>query len=229
MKQLKLLIVDDDPSQVQLLLDKIKEKSVELKKDEIEIITENFNSGEEAIIRVTSGEYDVAVIDLKLSKDLKKTDGNDVIIEIKKKMRFPIFVLSNFLQDLDPVLEKETDVFKIKERSSTDLGILIDEIVIIYKSGISRLFGESGELVGFVTQALSELFWERIAVSWKYLIEKIPDQSARLKIISRQLSSILKEKMEINDLGFEKSEPFEMYMIPSLKNHTYTGDILKKR
>jgi CheY-like chemotaxis protein len=228
MKQLKLLIVDDDPSQLQLLLDKIKEKNVDLKKEDIEITTETFTTGEEAIVKVTSNDYDVAVVDLKLSGDLKKTDGNDVIKEIKSKMRFPIFVLSNFPQDIDPIFEHETDVFKIKERSSTDLGTLVDELVIIYKSGISKLFGLDGKLDVLVTQALSELFWERIAVSWNYLIKKIPDSSVRLRIISRQLSSILKEKMEINDLGFDKTEPFEMYMIPPLKKHIYTGDIVEK-
>jgi CheY-like chemotaxis protein len=229
MKQLKLLIVDDDPVQVQLLSDKIREKNVELKRGELEIITEIFNSGEEALVKFTSNDYDAAVVDLKLSNDLKSTeDGNEVIKEIKKKMRFPVFVLSNYLQDIDPALGNETDVFKIKERSTTDFGVLVDEIVLIYKSGITYLFGVNGELATFVTEALSELFWERIAVSWKYLLEKIPDQSIRLKIISRQLSSILKEKMEINDLGFGKTEPFEMYMIPPLKKHIYTGDIIEK-
>lgn len=228
MIQLKLLIIDDDPNQVQLLLDKIKEKNSELKAENLEIITEYFSSGEEAIVKVIDGNYDAAIIDLKLSKDSKKTDGNDVIIEIKNKMRFPIFVLSNFVQDLDPMLETETDVFKIKERSSTDLGELLNEFVIIYKSGLTKLFGEKGEIVDYISQALSELFWERIAISWGYLVNKIPEPSSRLKIISRQLNSILKEKMGLNELGFEKSEPFEVYMIPAFKKHIFTGDIIKK-
>ena len=228
MKQLNLLIVDDDPNQVQLISDKIREKNVELKKNEMEIITYSMNSGEEAIINVTNNDYDAAIVDLKLSGDKKKIDGNDVIKEIKSKMRFPIFVLSDFPQDIAPELEKETEVFKIKERSTTDLGALIDEIIYLYKSGITELFGPNGNLEKYITDAIAELFWERIAVNWKYIVERIPEQASRLKIICRQLNSILKEKMQLNELGFEKSEPFEMYMIPPIRSYFYTGDIITK-
>lgn len=228
MKQLKLLIIDDDLAQVQLILDRIKEKNVELRKRELEIIPENLKSGEEAIFKVTSNDYNAAIVDLKLSDDKTKTDGNDIIKEIKTKMRFPVFVLSNFPQDLEPDFDKETDVFKIRERSNTDLGAMIDEIVNLYISGISELFGENGKLEKYITESLSELFWGRIAITWSYLIERIPDPEIRVKIISRQLNTILKEKMGQAEFGFEKSEPFEVYMIPSLKKHTYTGDILQK-
>jgi CheY-like chemotaxis protein len=114
MKLLKLLVVDDDESQIQLLLDQIKEKNRDLLVDQIEIVAETCNNKDDAIFKITSMNYNVAIVDLKLSNDNTKTDGNDVIKEIKNKMRFPIIVLSNFPQSLDPELAVETDVFRIK-------------------------------------------------------------------------------------------------------------------
>ncbi len=228
MKLLKLLVVDDDESQIQLLLDQIKEKNRDLLVDQIEIVAETCNNKDDAIFKITSMNYNVAIVDLKLSNDNTKTDGNDVIKEIKNKMRFPIIVLSNFPQSLDPELAVETDVFRIKERTATKSSAIIDEIVELYKSGISDLFGEDGSLLEHINNSLSELFWKRVAINWKYLVNQIADPSTRLKVIAKQLTVILKEEMEIGDLGSDKSEPFEMYLIPPVRKHHYTGDIIVK-
>ncbi|MDR3625931.1 MAG: hypothetical protein P4L45_03825 [Ignavibacteriaceae bacterium] len=228
MKSLKLLIVDDDDSQIQLLQDQIKEKNKDLQKDHIEIVTEVCKNKDDAILKVSNQNYNAAVIDLKLSSDKTKTDGNDVIKEIRNKMRFPIIVLSNFPQNLDQELSMETDVFKIKERTSTKSSDIIDEIVEFYYSGIDELFGKDGKLLEQINSSLHELFWERIANNWEYLVQKITDPMIRLKVIEKQLIIILKEKMEIGDLGFDKSEPFEMYIIPPIRKHYYTGDIILK-
>lgn len=227
MRQLKLLIVDDDPAQVQLLKDAIKEKKELLKVEKIEIVLEISTTKADALVMIENN-FDYAIIDLKLSNDKTKTEGNEVIKEIKQKMRFPVLVLSNAPGDLDPVLGSETDIFKVKERTEITYSNIVDEIILLYNSGLSELFGQNGQLVQHINKALHDLFWKRVAHNWNYLTKNISDSEERLKIIAKQLTILLKEEMEIGELNSGKALAFEMYLMPPVRRNYYTGDIIEK-
>lgn len=228
MRNLRLLIVDDDEKQIQLILDAIREYEKEDAKKEF--IIESFvkNDKDSALSAINDEEYDFAVIDLKLSSESPEAEGNILIKEIKSKMRFPVIVLSAFLGDLAEEISTSSDVFIIEERSTANLQELIKKIVLLYKSGISSLFAKDGYLLNHINKSLSELFWVRIAKDWNYLTQRITDSDIRTKIIAKQLSALLKEEMHLSDFIEEKADPFEMYLVPPIRKAYYTGDIITK-
>jgi CheY-like chemotaxis protein len=228
MRNLRLLIVDDDEKQIQLICDAIRE--YEKEDTEKEFIIESFvkNDKDSALAAINDEEYDFAVIDLKLNSESPEAEGNILINEIKSKMRFPVIVLSAFLGDLAEEISTPSDVFIIQERSTANLPELIKKMVSLHKSGIGLLFAKDGILLNHINNSLNKLFWVRIAKDWNYLIKRITDYDARTKIIAKQLSALLKEEMHLNDYIEGKSDPLEMYLIPPIRKNYYTGDILSK-
>ena len=228
MKVFKLLIVDDDDQQVQSLLDVLKEKEKELSQDGIKIVSEICKNKDDALTKISTKNYDYAIVDLKLSVDNTKTEGNEVLKEIKNKMRFPVTVLSNFPQSLDTELAHESDVFFIHERTATKYSELIDRIIKLYKTGITELFADDGFLLTHINNSLHDLFWVRIANDWNYITGTVIDPISRSKVVAKQLTNLFKEEMQLNDFGLGVSQPFEMYLIPPVRKYYYTGDIISK-
>lgn len=228
MQKLRLLIIDDDNSQVQSLLDALREILNEPRHNAIQVFETIRNDKISALEAISNEEFDFAIIDLKLSDDKTKTEGNEIIREIKKKMRFPVVVLSNYPDNLDEDISTPSDVFLIKERTATPYRDLMIEILALFNTGISTLFAKDGFLLSHINRSLNELFWERMAKDWIYLTNKISAEDLRTKIVAKQLTTLLKEEMQLGKFVSKKSDPFEMYLVPPIRKHYYTGDIITK-
>ena len=220
----KLLIVDDNPGQRQAISDSVREFNEIKKAEGISFVCEEAENIEIAQFKLKSEHFDSAIIDLVLTTTAKEAQGNEVIQYIRTNFRMPVFVVSDFPDKLNVDLQKETVVFKIKQRTNVTYKDLIDEIYLLLQSEITQLVHS---LKNNIHHAMQELYWSHIAHNWDYWSKTIADGGQREKIVSRYLSSILVEKLNLIEDGFDKSNVAEMFFIPPIKSDYYTGDIIE--
>jgi DNA-binding response OmpR family regulator len=107
MKELKLLIVEDDPEAIIAYQRGIKAFNIERTishNSDLSIIELPINNKDEAIYTLRSSEnnFDAAIIDLDLlGQGGQDSSGNEVIREIKNNLRFPVFVISGTPQHIE--------------------------------------------------------------------------------------------------------------------------------
>lgn len=226
MNEINVLIVEDDENQQKLYDKAIREFNSNHPQEKIH--PDFKKTLQEAMESLESAPYDAAIIDLKLRSDSVEAEGNKIIKKIKESQRYPVIVVSGFVEELDVEFKEETDVFRIIERTACRIPSLLTEIAEWYSSGITRFLRGGGELLTSVNLALQEIFWTYIAKNWNSWKEDVRDSENLKRIIKRYLSSILLERLQLTSAGFEKLYPAEVYFIPPVKQDYFTGDILKK-
>jgi hypothetical protein len=226
-EKLKLLIVEDDESQVQAY-----KKTIELYNREggnaVTInshIEKSLDQGMEAIL---NNVYDTAIVDLKLSSSSDDvSEGNRIVKKILEELRFPVIVRSGFTSSLDEELEEQLcPFFKIYERTEKRIEELLDEIVEIYKTGITRFLGKDGRIASKVDNYLHKIFWKHISHSFDDLMEP---SSNNENVLLRYILTHLIEYLSLPDSG--SSHLYfngEMYIIPNINDVLFTGVLLKK-
>lgn len=221
---MKLLIVDDDPTQRKLFIDAI----------------ELFNSNGGTIVSYEEADkldvakeilrkysFDGAVVDFaKLGNDDINANGNQIIEEIKSFMRLPIIVLSGYLGDLDPENNVENNCYKLVNRGDEEYESLIIWFDKIYRTGITSILNNQGHIQSNITK-----------VFWKHISEVLPEFIKQKEIepgwdvervLSRYISSHILEYLEISiDNNLEPVHNIEFYIKPPVKERIFTGDIIK--
>ena len=222
MEELKLLIVEDDPVVVDTYKRGIKAFNLESK---IKVVAEISNNKDSAFSRLNDNHstYDAAIVDL----DLMGTRGNDksgneVIRLIKKGLRFPVIVISGTQQNLDEDLREESSLFKVKARG--DEGDYLEEIVSIYKTGITKILNRTGTIENYIT----EIFWKHLSNSLDLWInDNERSDEEKQKSLLRYTLLHIQEYLELTaDSNFENYHPAEIYITPPIKDKVFTGDIL---
>ena len=220
---LNLLIVEDDEKQRKLYQDSIDEFNTgsDIK---IEI---NFSSKlEEGLEQIRKNDFDAAIIDLRLGEGDLKGKGKEIIREIKSNLRFPVFVLTGFTEDLGKELTKTNVFYKVYNNTEKNTVDVLHEISSIYRTGITKIMGRKG----IIEKTLQEVFWENIAENMDYWKTAIEDESKIEKVLSRHILAHLAESLKLTEEGeFEKCHPAEVYIMPPIKKKFFTGDILKER
>ncbi len=222
--RIKLLFVEDTGSQRNIF-----ETSIELfnrkRKDFIIEYTmkQDFNSGMKA---VSTDDYDTAIIDLRLSSESEIPEGNEIIKEIKKNQKYPIIVLSGYPEDLEEELEdEESAFFKVYHRDQKLFDDVLEEIVALYKTGITRIMSRKG-LIAQIEDHLVKIFWKHISHSFED-IEASPLDTKN--VILRYTITHLIEYLSSPDLNLsERYYPGEIYIIPPHEPELFTGSLLKK-
>lgn len=218
---LKLLIVEDDEKQIEWYKNSI-ESFNETSETKITLsIKKDKDDGLNALKEET---YDGAIVDLKLYADDMDGAGNEILKEIKNKLRFPVRVISGYPETLNEELKDENVFFK-SHRRTDDFISIIKELVSLYKTGITKILGNRG----LIDDHLTDIFWNHISTSLSYWLRE--DDSINMeKILSRHISALLSEYLEISESGeLDKYHPSEVYIIPPVKRHFFTGNVLKKR
>jgi hypothetical protein len=214
--KIKLLIVEDNESQQKAYND-----SIDLfnEKSEIKIEVEIKNNYEESIKLLEWHVFDAAIIDLKLNGTDLVGEGNKIIKIIKNKLRFPIFVVTGFPDDLDMDLREPNIFFKIYKRDGIKYIEIFNEIATIYKSGATKILGGRGIIEGYLTN----IFWNNLSSTIDtWYKEKNPE-----KMLLRYTLTHLLEYLELDESGvFEKYQATEVYIKPPLRTKILTGDIL---
>lgn len=220
---LNLLIVEDDENQKKLYEDAIDDFN---RDSDIEIAITVSSNLEEGIDQIRKTDFDAAIIDLRLGVGDVKGKGKEIIREIKRNLRFPVFVLTGFPGDLDVDLTKENIFYKIYRQTEKDTIEVLKEIASIYKTGITNILGRKG----IIDKTLQKVFWENLSENMAYWIKEIEDKNKIEKVLSRHLLAHLSESLKLTEEGaFEKCHPAEVYIMPPIKKDFFTGDILENK
>lgn len=221
---LRLLIVEDDPTEIKVFKQQIDSYN---KKNEIKIrpdLKENRLKGLKAL---KEKDYDAAIIDIKLSSINPKDNGNQIIREIKRDLRFPVRVYTAF-RDIDTDLLEENEFYKIYKRTgenSKSIQEILKELVEIYKTGITKILGKKGTVEGY----LKEIFWKHLSDSFSKWIEEAKTEKNMEKILLRYTLSHMQEYLDKNEAGgFDVYHPAEVYIISPINDNIHTGLILRK-
>ena len=219
----KLFILEDDDKQGKIYLDAIADY---YKKKSVEIVVELSKNLEGGLEKLKTADYDAAILDLKLAGDDTEGKGNKIIREIKQKLRFPIFVVSGVLEELDADLREQNIFYKVYNRTEKTADELIDEIITIYNTGITKILGRKGK----IEAALQDIFWKHIAKNMDYWKSEIKNPEESERILLRHTLSYLSGYLEMDDAGtFLHFNPAEVYIIPPIIKNIFTGDILKNK
>ncbi len=214
---MKLLIVEDTPEQQQTYKDNIESYN---KDNEVKIIYDMKGTYEEGLDLLHKHTYDAAILDIKLGGEDLEGKGNLIIEEIKNKLRFPIFVVSGFPEDLKPELKDQSIFFKVYDRGNVLISDLLKEIKYIYDTGLTRVLGGRGK----IEEYLSTIFWEHLSKNLDVWINHNNEKS-----LLRYVLSHIQEYLDINEFGkFDYYYTEEFYIKPPIKGFIYTGSILKQ-
>ncbi len=216
MEIVKILIIEDEPVQIQGYKDVIEQFNKKIQKSlNISIepeICQDYQTGKSAL---ETPFYDAAIIDLKLSNS-NELEGKKLVEEVKGKIRIPIIIYSGSISQIDDI--EETVLLKKKLRTDS-LNDILNEIIEIYKTGITRMLRPSGE----IDQILTDIFWNNLSGDLSMWIEH-----NNPKTLLRYVFTHFQEYMEIDTNGnFEEYHPAEIYLSPPIKSHVHTGDLLK--
>jgi hypothetical protein len=211
---IKLLIVEDDKSQIEAFKD-----SIELfNKQQVIYDIPSYLPDLESSINDLENKpaYDAAIIDLKLKSGggADEFEGKELINRIYNKIRIPIVVYSG---NVSQVEQEETAMFLKRPRDQYAISQILYEITKIYDTGITQILSSEG----IFEANLSEIFWSHLAPNLNYWIDK-PDK----KSLTRFIVNYIYEKLGITESGdFEYYNSAEVYITPPIKTSLHTGDI----
>lgn len=212
---MKLLIVEDESSQIEMYIDGIDSFN---KKNEIEIQPIVVRSVDDAKQELLKSNYDCAIIDLKLVSGSDDLDGLELVVSIKDKLRFPIFIVSGSISQIDQIDES---AFLKKRLRDDDFQKVLKEAVKIYSTGITKILGKEG----VVDKYLSDIFWKHISSSIDLWIDdSTRDETQKEKSLLRYAILHMQEYI---DEEIEKYHPNEFYIVKPIKKNIFTGDIIK--
>lgn len=226
MKELKLLIVEDDTNVIETYTRDINSYN---KTNQSLNIRETIISNKDQAIDILKNSdniFDGAIIDLDLNQSGgSDQSGNEVIKEIKDNLRFPVFVISGTSHNLDASLREETSFFKVRNRDA-DFDF-IEEIVAIYETGITEILNRKGIIEDYI----NNIFWNHLSNSLDLWInDAIRSSEKKQKSLLRYTLLHLQEYLEITeDSEFENYHPSEIYITPVIKPRVFTGDIVRNK
>lgn len=223
MKELKLLIVEDDSNVIDTYtrdINSYNKTSTDLKIIETILSDKDIALG---ILKNSDNNFDGAVIDLDLKQSGgSDSSGNEVIKEIKENLRFPVFVISGTSHNLDLSLSEETSFFKVRDRDA-DFDF-IEQIVAIYNTGITEILNRKGTIESYI----NTIFWNHISTSMDVWINdpsRTPEE--KHKSLLRYTLLHIQEYLELSEESdFEDYHPAEIYITPPVKPNVFTGDIV---
>ncbi|MFT3919196.1 hypothetical protein [Cloacibacterium sp.] len=214
---MKLLIVEDDKSQIQLYEDVIDSFN---KKNDFQITTLAIDNLEDAKQALLSSDYDAAIVDLKLSSNSIELEGMELVNEIVDKLRFPLFIVSGSISQIE---REENFLFKKRSRDGNFQNVL-SELKEIYDTGIIQILGKKGK----IDEYLNKIFWEHLSSSMDIWINDDSRTSEQKhKVLLRYILLHIQEYLELTtESNFENYHPAEIYITPPIKNILFTGDVL---
>jgi CheY-like chemotaxis protein len=217
---INILIVEDNAEQIQIYNDSIDSFNKESDIPIHHIIKNNFS---DSIMLLNRHIFDAAIIDIKLAGTDIEGDGNKVIRAIKNRLRFPIYVISGYIAELDEDLQEQNVFYKIYERDKISYIEAYKDIYAIYKTGLTNILGGRGVIENYLTH----IFWKNLADSYDLWLT-IKDSE---KLLLRYTLMHVVEFLNRNECGeFELYHPNETYIIPPIDiNKILTGDILKDK
>ncbi len=216
---MRLIIIEDEEDYIEMY----------------EEYVENFNEGSDIKIESTiartldeaenilsKGSFDAGIVDLQLGAGDLEASGNEVIKEIIGSHKFPVYVVSGNLKDLEKIDElKDNPLFKSFSRDDLDMETLIKEIYDMYNTGLTKLLGSEGKMESI----MKDIFWRHS----KHLVKDLMGTNTltpedKEEILFRYTASCIRENLvaPVSNL-----HPGEVYIFPPIAPDITTGDLLK--
>ena len=223
MSEIRLLVVENNDEIIENYNETIKRLARKGDKIFSMIVAKNFEEAKELI---TNNHIDIAIIDLNLSQDKGSgnAQGNEAIREIKKNHRLPIYVITAEPGILDDDIKEMVTLYK---KGVTENLVIFREIYKTLKSEIVQYFSKNG----YLEKIINDFYWNHLSKtmkSWQKVERNYPTEIE--KILSRHTLASLNEQLYVtsNAGSFDKYHPGEMYIIPPIKKHYHTGDMVEK-
>lgn len=214
---MRIIVVEDDDD----MYENYEDTASDLKSDVLQIELVRENSAVSAKQSLLSKGFDGAIIDLNLNQsDPTEASGNDVLKEIVDKHRFPVFVVSGNLQNIDSDLsDKQSEFLKFYNRESPNNDIFTG-LINIFKTGITKILGGRGK----IEQSLGDIFWTHLASDFGVW----PSENRNIeRTLLRYTVSHLAEYLDTPDGEDRFYHEAEFYIKPPIREHIATGDILE--
>lgn len=220
--KIKLLILENNTD----IIGNYQKAIQRLERDkEISFDPKVFTTLNSVLESLNEADIDIAIIDLNLSHlGADNDEGNDAIRQIKEKYRVPIYVISG---EPEKIAEdtKELVVLHPKSGGKSTLEVF-EEMYELLQSSFIKYFSKDGHL----EKLINDFYWNHLYKtknSWEEVEKERGDEIN--KILSRHTVSCLNEQLYVNgNFGsFDKYHPGEMYIIPTIKQHYHTGDIIQ--
>ena len=213
----RILVVEDDEDQLEIYSDAADELSTV----GIRIELTARKSAAEAKQDLLSTEFDGGIIDLNLSSgDPGEASGNEVLLEITEKHRFPVLVVSGNLQNLDGQVQ-QSGFLKTFDRDTPNEEIF-EYLLKIHATGITRILGGRG----LIERHLGEIFWKHLACDFDGWDAGDRDSE---KTLLRYAVAHLSEYLDLpGGAANEYYHEAEFYIIPPIRKYIATGDIVNK-
>lgn len=219
---IRLLIVEDEPNQIQQIVDSIEDFNE--KREAIKIEYNSINTFHEAIQHLIGDNYDAAIIDLKLSNEKIENEGLELVKLIKKNLRYPVYVRTGYPEKISGVEEIQNHPFiKIYDKTHI-IDNIIEEIYSLHSTGLIRTIGTKGK----IDRYLNEIFWSNLSKVIQDWDDDLLNEDNQEKSLVRYCISLLHEHLELSEIEgeYEVYHPFEVYIKPPIKLKYYFGDIL---
>lgn len=216
MKELKLLVVEDDSSVIKNYSRNIESYNID---SDVKIRARYIENKDEAIEYICNSKnvIDAAIVDLDLVGTVgEDRSGNEVIRIIKGKLRFPVFVISGTPQNVDSDLAEESVFFRIKTRGEE--GDYINDFIKIFNTGITNLLNRDGE----IEKLINSIYWNHLSNSLNIWIKdelRTPDQKE--KSLLRYTILHMLEYLDEDNI-----HPSEFYITKPVKKELSTGDLI---
>lgn len=218
-EKVRILVVEDDEDQLQAYHDAAEE----LNNEDLRIELTKLKSSLSAKEKLLSTNFDGAIVDLNLSTgNPKEASGNEVLLEITEKHRFPVLVVSGNLENIDPRIQ-ESGFLKTFARDTANDRIF-SFLLKIHATGITRILGGRG----LIEQHLGEIFWKHLACDFDNW--DAGDRNSE-KTLLRYTVAHMSEYLDLpaGDTANECYHEAEFYIIPPIRKHIATGDIVCKK
>lgn len=221
---IKILLVDDDAGQRKLCKDAIDL----FNKKGHELVLDEAASKEDGLTKLHRNEHDAAIIDIKLSKQDAKGEGNEIIREIQSTMRVPVRVVSGHLGDLDADLRNVSYFYKTYARDQVSYEEIFGDFAAIHATGITNILNNRGR----IEKDITDIFWKHIsALLPEFIAYKAGNNDWDIeKVLLRYIAVLIHEYLELDaENRFENFSDVEFYIKPPIKKLVFTGDVLKKK
>lgn len=227
MSEIKLLLIDDDNEQGELLENVIDDFNAEGGDNQLSFYT--VKTPEEAMIALYSKSFQVIIIDLKLLAnddavdDDEEISGNILLKQIIEKEIIPIVVRTGFPEKISSKINK--DIVKVYPKDEPLIDI-INELINSYSDSVFRIFGSKGE----ISKNIKELFWSIIPECFSNNNAEVSSLSFEKKetVIIRYISSWFNNKYMFDEKYID-ADPIEMYMFPNPIEQVCNCDIYEKK
>lgn len=222
MGELKILFVDDDPKYNRVYTRGVKDFN---KTSELIVQPEIINDYEIGLNAIENGDYDGAILDLKLSKTDKSKNGDVLARKIREGLCFPVRIYTAF-PDLEEDPDKQNEFYKVYQRTDIKVKDVVKEIADIYRTGITGILGKRG----IINNYLANIFWKHLSDSFNSWVKEAESSNDVEKILLRHILSHLQAYLDKDGAGgFDEYYPEETYIMSPINDNIHTGLILKRK